>query len=243
VSHLRQAQIEEFNALIRECETFLFATRESALQRDASERMGSLLTHLHALKAEAIRMNDEDRANLLLGYECVAECLIHELTMWIRLKEGTPDAAWDSLVGAQMAAAAAARAHRGFGHLSRQAQRLEAIETIVFPPQVFISTGWIVGYQECSICAAEYGECGHVAGRPYMGKFCAIVAGDLKANHVAIVESPADKRCRITHFDVDGGRRNRMTWAVEAVETRDTRDASAPSTLVTSAVLAVAAER
>jgi hypothetical protein len=97
----------------------------------------------------------------------------------------------------------------------QHAQRLEDIETLIFPPQVFVSTGCIVKHQTCSICGSEYGECEHLAGRPYFGEFCAIVAGDLEVNHVAIVKNAADKGCRITHFSVAGGERNRMTWKVE----------------------------
>jgi hypothetical protein len=135
--------------------------------------------------------------------------------MWLLLKEGEPDKAWESLVRAQMLAASAARAHAGFAHLERHAQHLEDIERLIFPPQVFVSTGSIVKRQTCSICGSEYGECEHLAGRPYFGEVCAIVAGDLEINHAAVVKNPADKGCRITHFSVAGGERNRMTWKIE----------------------------
>jgi len=80
--------------------------------------------------------------------------------MWILLKEEKPDEAWDKLVSAQMAAADAVRAHMGFAHLETQAQRLEEIERLVFPRQVFVSAGIIVQHQECSICGNEYGRGG-----------------------------------------------------------------------------------
>lgn len=106
----------------------------------------------------------------------------------------------------------------GFAHLSEHNKKLEAIEELVFPPQVFISSGMIVGKQECSICGAEYGDCNHLVGKPYMGRFCYIIAKDLSLDHVSIVEHPADKRCRVQHFDVEGGTRNRMTWKIEPKE-------------------------
>ncbi|WP_199175564.1 hypothetical protein, partial [Telmatospirillum siberiense] len=107
------------------------------------------------------------------------------------------------------------RAHRGFSHLIEYSARLEQIEKIVFPSQIFVSSGLIVDHQICSICGKEYGDCDHLAGFPYMGEFCLIIQRGIRANHVAIVQNPADKRCRLTSFEVDGGYRNRMTWKVE----------------------------
>ena len=48
-----------------------------------------------------------------------------------------------------------------------------------------------------------------------MGEFCYIIARDIELDHVSIVESPADKRCRVERFSVEGGTRNRMTWKFE----------------------------
>jgi len=173
------------------------------------------MTELENEKRAAVAARDEDFANLLLGYQCVATCLDAEITMWLLLKSAKPDEAWDSLVSAQMAAADAARAHPGFRHVLHQAERLEAIEKLVFPPQVFVSAGMVVQRQECSICGGEYGECGHLIGKPYWGEFCYTIARDIEFDHVAVVANPADKRCRILHFPVEGGERNRMTWKIE----------------------------
>ncbi|MDD3381663.1 MAG: hypothetical protein PHD68_10735, partial [Rugosibacter sp.] len=68
---------------------------------------------------------------------------------------------------------------------------------------------------ECSICGGDYDDCDHLIGRPYMGRFCYIIARDISLDHVAIVKEPADKRCRVERFNVDGGVRNRMTWRIE----------------------------
>jgi hypothetical protein len=173
------------------------------------------LVELRDEKRAAVAAQNEDLANLLLGYQCVATCLHAEITMWLLLKSEKPDEAWDSLVSAQMAAADAARAHPGFHHVTHQAERLEAIEKLVFPPQVFVSAGAIVRRQECSICGGEYGECGHLIGKPYWGEFCYILAKDIEFDHAAIVANPADKRCRILRFSVEGGERNRMSWKIE----------------------------
>lgn len=207
--------VSSFNEQIKEAEVFLSIARDSDLQQQAVEKLIAVGSSIVEEKERAIKDGIQDYANLLLGCECVTSALIAELKMWLLLKEGKPDAAWDELVTAQMASVDAVRAHPGFSHLSEHNRRLEAIEALVFPPQVFISSGMIVGKQECSICGEEYGDCDHLVGKPYMGKFCYIIAKDLSLDHVAIVEHPADKRCRVQHFNVDGGSRNRMTWKIE----------------------------
>lgn len=207
--------VSSFNEQVKEAEVFLSIARDSDLQQQAVEKLLAVSISIVTEKESAIKNGIEDYANLLLGCECVTSALIAELKMWLLLKEGKPDAAWDELVTAQMASVDAVRAHPGFAHLSEHNRKLEAIEALVFPPQVFISSGMIVGKQECSICGEEYGDCNHLVGKPYMGRFCYIIAKDLSIDHVAIVEHPADKRCRVQHFDVEGGTRNRMTWKIE----------------------------
>jgi hypothetical protein len=218
--------IAKFNAVIGDCELLACMARDSELQRGACSRLRTLLATLVDLKRSAVvDAGDENEANLLLGFECVAVSLHSELQMWLLLKEERPDEAWDALIEAQNAATSAARVHRGFSHVGHRRTRLETIEKLVFPRQVFLSAGWIVGRQECSICGGEYGTCAHLDGKPYMGTLCSIVAKDCRGNHVAIVKHPADKKCRIVSFKVEGGTRNRMTWRVEPTKGGHLEDA------------------
>jgi hypothetical protein len=159
----QQQLIDDFNGIIKECEDFCCITRHTTLQREARERLLRLSRRCMELKGEAIAAEDENFANLLLGFQCVCSALEAELSMWILLKEETPNKAWDELIRAQMSTANAARAHRGFSHLKGHGHRLQQIEELVFPPQVFVSAGLVVGYQECSICGGEYGNCEHIA--------------------------------------------------------------------------------
>lgn len=207
-----------FNSMVKEVEVLLSIARSGELQREACKTLDSQAKKLAAEKAKAIAARDEPLANLLLGCQCVNNSLLAELRMYVLLKEEKPDEAWDQLVLAQDGAIDATRAHPGFSHLVHRNEKLEAIENLVFPPQVFISSGFIAANQECSICGAEYGECDHLLGKPYMGKFCYVIARNLSVDHVAIVNSPADKRCRVQSFSVDGGNRNRMTWLVTPSE-------------------------
>jgi len=45
-----------------------------------------------------------------------------------------------------------------------------------------------------------------------------MVLGDISVDHVAIVDEPQDRRCRITSMSVAGGKRNQMTWTVTPKE-------------------------
>jgi hypothetical protein len=207
--------IERFNSSVKQVEALLFIARASELQEQACATLDAEIEELSREKRTAIQANDEDYANLLLGCECVNRFLFSELRMWLLLKASEPEAAWNELVSAQKAAEAAGRAHPGFSHLKQHVAKLEAIEQLVFPPQVFMSSGIVAKVQRCSICDAEYGECSHLAGLPYMGSFCQIRMEELILDHASIVENPSDKRCRVTTFNVESGIRNRMTWAVE----------------------------
>lgn len=218
----RDEVIDGVNTLIHDCECLLSIARNSNLQRQAVINLEHLFHRLAALKGEAVAAQDENRANLFLGFECVVGSLQSELMMWLFLKLEEPEKAWDCLIQAQDAAGASARAHPGFSHNEHHVARLEAIEQLVFPPQSFVSAGLMVGREVCTICLEDYEDCPHVACRPYWGEFCAIRQEDIRADHVSLVEHPSDKRCRIVSFDDKGVRRNKMTWKVEGASSRET---------------------
>jgi hypothetical protein len=229
--------VNSINAVIEEGERLHWVVRDSELQRSACERLQDKLTEILREKQLAVQKQDEDYANCLLGCECAARAVLAELYMWLQLKDQHPDEAWNQLVNAESLLLSAMRAHPGFSHLTAHIERLQVVEDVIFPPQVFVSAGLTVEEQTCSICGEEYGECEHLAGKPYMGEFCAIITGAFKANHVAIVDSPADKRCRITHCETGEGVRNRMT--LEIVEPRS-EDWNPDEGLRTRAILMVA---
>jgi hypothetical protein len=206
--------INRFNEIIKSCEAYQFITRDSDLQKEALVSLSDLRRQVLAVKDKAIKNQDEQFSNILLGYECVIQSLMSELQMWLDLKLGEPDKAWDNLILAQNSNIAAMRSDEGFGHLVPRSKKLELIENLIFPPQTFLSTGLIAGSQECSICNKEYENCDHIKGKPYMGDLCRLIIKDIiELNHVAIVENPADKGCRI----IKDGARNRMTFKIEDV--------------------------
>jgi hypothetical protein len=228
--------VDEFNKIVEESATFIFITRDNELQEGACVKLRDLRARVEAEKESATVSGDEDYANLLLGCECIADALISEISMCLLLKAGRPDQAWDALVSAQSSLSSAMRAHDGFARIEDNIRRLAAIERLIFPPQVFLSSGMIVKSQICSICEKEYEDCAHVKGRPYMGKFCTVTLIPCAVDHVAIVDNPANKRCRILKFSAEGGHRNRMTWVVEPSDNAGTEP---PGSLKVEGILAI----
>lgn len=217
-----------YTSRVQKLEIFANIARDTDLQIEAQKGLILLAEDILEIKSEAIRVANEDIANMCLGCQCAIASLISEIAMWVLLKQNQPDKAWDELIEAQNSAAAAIRADPGFAHLIERCNYLLAIERLVFPPQVFSSAGLTIGGLTCMICGMEYGECGHIAGRPYMGRFCsAEVKGPIVPDHVAIVDDPEDKRCRVTTFGVEGGHRNRMTWVVTPTEDGEDRTGQA----------------
>jgi len=207
--------VQRFNQVIEDCEHLCSIARDSDLQRDASGKLEREIAEVIEEKNHAIKDGNENYANCLLGCEYAARAILAELRMWLLLKREEPEAAWDQLINAQHALCAAMRAHVGFSHLVEPLKRLSIIEDVVFPPQIFSSAGLIAGALRCSVCGEDYEECPHLAGKPYMGRFCAMIAENIELDHVAIVDRPADKRCRTVSFETNGGVRNRMTWRLE----------------------------
>jgi hypothetical protein len=219
-----------------ECTTYTFATRDSELQKATLDRLQAFLAENSRIKREAIESKDEDFANYCLGLDRVAIALHAEISMWLLLKADDPDEAWRRLITAEIAYGEAIKAHRSFDAMQDQVERLDKIECLVFPPQVYLSMGTVVRSKICSICQQEYGDCDHIAGKPYWGEICHTILRNVEPDHIAIVTEPANKLCRIVHFDVEGGQRNRMTWKIEP----KTRSASVDSEggLVASGILA-----
>ncbi len=203
--------VRRVNETIRECERFLFITRCSDLQRRALDAINRDSEDVSKIKVRAIEKGDELYANVLLGMECVTVAIASELRMYLALKAQDPDAAWDHLVDAQNALAAASRVDEGFKHCRIRWEKLRAFENVVFPFQMFMSVGTIVKKIECSICGGDYDECEHLIGLPYMGKLCGSIVTSADLDHIAIVEEPADKRCRVMTFRSGGVERNGMT--------------------------------
>lgn len=198
----------------------LFMSRAIELQEQASAKTHRFVELVESNRIAAIIAQEEERANDLLALAAVAKSLLCELAMYIALKRGEADPAWTLLIDAQDWLLTAARASARATNLSAKFDRLREMETWFFPPQQFTSLGVIVNEQHCSICRADYAACDHIAGRAYLGRICSIQIQQASVDHIALVEHPADRRCRITSPKVPGGDRNVMTWRVTPGESK-----------------------
>lgn len=197
---------------------FCFMSRAKEFQLQYCQQLEGLKLDATSLKREMVKANDEDSANALLSFESMITALTSELKMWVALKEDDPRSAWDFLIDAQSAAQTAMQAHSVANHLVSSFQRLNQLEKLLFPPQVFFSPGMIIKHCECSICGSEYGECNHVVGRAYMGEMCVRIIKDVELEEISMVEEPANKRARILTISDGGVKRDFLTWKAVSSE-------------------------
>jgi hypothetical protein len=192
-----------------------YATRDAALQHEACEDLRVLRNKIVKLKAKVAGENAVDDANKLACMQCLLECVINFLQSWILLKQDRPNEAWESLISAQSAMSLCLRAHadgdaweRTFGLVDW----LHAVESVAFPPQLFVSSELIHKGKTCNICHADYDKCEHIRGQCYAGTFCTATIHPTGIRAVAIVEEPANKSCRATQLPDKGIHRDAMTW-------------------------------
>ncbi|MOA01678.1 hypothetical protein D3C78_1210990 [compost metagenome] len=225
--NLQQA-IEYFNNEIKRAENLRSLARSSKLQIEQCLDLDLLQYNASRFKHESIRHGEEDCANLFLGYECAIGSVRSELLMWILLKRDMPNEAWDQLVAAQMGCIDASRAHSGFIHCGQRLEDLKQHEELLFPPQAFLSAGFISDRLECSICGSVYAKCRHLRGKPYMGQFCEINHRNPQGDHVALVDTPADKRCRVTSIQVKEGYQDKLSGEITPYDEGETFDEEGP---------------
>lgn len=208
--------VEEYTEVVQSCERFAFLPRGTGFQKESIKELTELLEESAQVREEAIQEKDEDAANQVLALRCMINALRHEFKMWIDLKEKEWGAAWNGMVDAQDFATSAQSAHdiAESCNVTRYLSKLEAIEQVLFPQQMFNSLGLLVERFKCSICGEDYRECDHIAGKPYWGFFCQRVVDEIAGTReVSIVDNPEDKKARITDFITDDGTaRDRMNW-------------------------------
>lgn len=224
--------LQKFNEQVTAAEVFIIATRSSKLQKETLSDLNTLYEQATEEKRAAQANKNEEYANILLGCQCVIMALASSIAMWLFIKEGDPDKAWDKLIEAQNSSINAMRASDSFNHVGSLYQHLSVIEQLVFPPQVFISSGMIAQEQTCSICNKNYEDCEHIVCMPYNGEFCSIRMGKFEADHVAIVKSPVDKRCRVVSFDDGDITRNKMTWEASENENKDAKEGNSMTAII-----------
>jgi len=210
-----------FNDVVESVERYDIFVRGREFQEQSLALLRPLLNECRENKERAIKNSQEDAANAFLAFEYMAASLMEEFRFYLALKDDKVDQAWDHLINAESAAANAMKSHQVAAHLTNYIERLDALESLLFPKPAFFSTGWVVHRSECSICGVEYGECDHIKGRPYMGQLCARVVKEGTAKEVSVVSDPADKHCRAMHFSDDDKWRNAFTHRIVPPESVD----------------------
>jgi hypothetical protein len=206
--------LKAYAALVEDLDPLLFVARDGGLQRAMVPRIRELMERMDRERTVAAAGEEERVANILLGLRSLAFAAVNELECYILLKADDPNKAWDRLIDAQMGIESAMRADPSFAYLEAKGHRMREMEFYLFPPQSFMSVGLLVARQECSICRDDYDKCDHIKGRPYRGQFCSVILKEVTPDHVALVDDPANRHCRVVTYSVPGGRRDKMTWVV-----------------------------
>lgn len=142
-------------------------------------------------------------ANRILSIELALKCWKYELEMWNDLRNEEWESAWENLVHSQLSSQRALQADRMGEKLGMKSyhRRLNVVEELLFPDQLFTSLGMKTGTAICSICGKEYSnlECPHIKGKAYNGEMCFTELRDItEIDHLALVEDPANKLQRVT---------------------------------------------
>jgi hypothetical protein len=204
--------LDYFDETTKDCQKFSSFVRGKEFQVDAFNTLKNLKEVVIEKKQNAIKNKNEFEANLFLSLEHMVLALLHELKMIINLKEDFPNEAWDNLINAQSSLRTALQAHPQNINLESYVQKLYGYEKLLFPQQLFFSTGLVAIYSSCSVCGKEYGECEHLLGKAYMGKICCEIVEKSDLKEVSIVDTPANKRCRAYSFDYSGKKVDAMTF-------------------------------
>ncbi len=116
-----------------------YMTPGKELQLEASTHLASCRDQVTKIKEEALADQDEDSVNAAVSLEKIIDVLIHELMMWIALKEDKADQAWENLVTAEMSLPDALSAHDLASSFEAYADHFLALQTVLFPQQTFLS--------------------------------------------------------------------------------------------------------
>lgn len=191
-----EKMLKETDQLLNECLRLNYLSVGIELQEEAVAKLDALVAVIEKRRNECVAARSEAEANRSWIAGCYVEGMKELMRMWIHCKKDEMEAAWDALVTAQgrFETALQLRFDEGFDRLNRN---LHALELLLFPPCVFVSSSILIERFDCSICGSEYGECDHLAMKLYMGELCVKVVKNIcGVDHVAIVRDPEDKRLR-----------------------------------------------
>lgn len=210
--------IDEFNEMAAIAQRKAFITVDTEIQKEEIEAIINYRNDLSELKKKYVERDLENEANLVYCIENSLFAVQQELQMLVNIKEGKMDEAWGNLVNAQVTYGTVLRNYpfeieSADGYI----ERLAGYEKLLFPKMLFSSVGGIIKKSHCSICNEKYSKCEHIKGRLYKGEHCARVITEMELEEASLVESPANKHCRILATSYNGKTVNVLTLREEAL--------------------------
>lgn len=205
---------EDYKVFIDSCGKYNFFTRSLQDQKEKSEECIDYILLIKLYKKQAIKNNLENDANNLFHMQCMLNAMRSSLKMWIKVKESKFEDAWSLLIDAQDYTEVALKVSDYEG-VRKLEERLKNIENSIFPNwPIYNSPGYTETIGKCSICHKNFALCDHIENQIYFGAFCQRIDRKIiRADHVAFVQNPKDKRCIITKItNNDGKIIDYFTW-------------------------------
>ncbi len=200
--------IEGYNESIKEAANLNYFVRDIDLQKKMIERLNEFNQYIKFFKAQAKEKNNERDTNLLFHMQCVINSYISSLSIWLSLKESTPNVAWNNLIDAQEYLSYAIKSFDNGIGINEYKAHLKKIEDSIFPSfPLYNSLGLKIRGGVCSICNEPLEICEHIEGEIYMGSVCIRTdVSEIEIDHSAFVENPKDRRCIITEYELCPGK-------------------------------------
>lgn len=85
----------------------------------------------------------------------------------------------------------------------RSLEKIEEFYLERFGSGRYVSPGIEADGSLCSICLKDFRACSHIPGRLYSGIFCTLKLINPYIKHVALVDAPVDRRCRIWPWNLE----------------------------------------
>lgn len=197
----------KYNKLLEESRKLDFIVRDKDLQEVQVKKLDEFRRYLKSYKQQAVQRSNEELANTFFHLQCLINAQMSSLQIWISIKDGKNQKAWNHLIDAQEYLVYAIQTSDGHDVLNEFTTKLAYVERLIFPGfPVYSSLGLIFTGGVCSICEKPIEDCEHIEGRIYWGKVCQRIRIEkVDIDHSSVVSNPKDRRCIITEFGADDG--------------------------------------
>ncbi|MFT6928154.1 MAG: hypothetical protein ACJAZP_003804 [Psychromonas sp.] len=199
--------VESYKVFIDSCAGYNFFTRSVQGQKEKIEECVAFITLIKSCKKKAIESELEQNANNFFHMQCMINAMKSSLEMWVKVKESRFEDAWRLLIDAQEYTEVALKI-TDYEGVRKFESSLKSIESSIFPNwAIYNSSGHTETIGKCSICHSNFALCEHVENQVYFGQLCQRIGRKIiKADHIALVKKPKDKRCIITQLTNDDGK-------------------------------------